>query len=266
MNAIAITAFKGGVGKTTVTANLGAALAERGHRVALVDMEPSANLSLMFGYGRNDVLELGRSTVDVLRGDCTFDEAAAPIDPVVSERTNQKIRENLRIIPSLTELQDVNNELVTKPRGEDAMGRALRASTSFDWALFDCQPGNSYLTINAIVAAKHILVPTKPHEQTSIEGIAQVAEIVRALGQVEIPAEIIGVLSTHVDRRDRAYKDNIEQLDGIDVLLPVELPYRKNVTTVQNDRPYFLAHPNHINSDLFRQVAIELEKSMEAAQ
>lgn len=263
MKAIAITAFKGGVGKTTVTANLGAALAERGHRVAVVDMEPSANLSIMFGYGRDDVLELGRSSVEILRGECTFDECAVSIEPVVNNRTDPRIRENLKLIPSLTELQDVNNQLVTQPRGEDAMGRALRASTAFDWVLFDCQPGGTWLTLNAIVAAQNVLVPVKPQEQQSIDGIATVAEMVHGLGQYEISAEVIGVLRTHVNRADRAYKDNIGQLEGIDIVLPVEIPLRKNVTTVQNDRPYFLAHPKHMNSDLFRQVAIELERATE---
>lgn len=264
MRAIAVTAFKGGVGKTTVTANLGAALAERGHRVAVVDLEPTANLSLMFGYGRADVEELGRSSVEVLRGECSFDEAAVGIEEISDQRTSKSVRENLKIVPSKVELQDVNNELILKPRGEEALARAVRASTNFDYVLFDCQPGGSYMTINAIVAAGNILVPIKVHEQVSIEGLAQVAELAQGLEDLGIPARITGILRTHVDHRDRAYKDNAEQLVGIDTLYDAEIPAQKKIVNIQNDRPFFIAKPNDLTSDLYREVAIETERRLEA--
>jgi len=136
---IAVLNQKGGVGKTTTVANLGAAIASRGHRVCLVDLDPQAHLTLHFGVepGAGDV-----SVYDVLTGNAELD--AALVD----------VRENLQLVPADIDLAAAEVELVTTVGREQVLADALgRSGVACEFVMIDCPPSLGLLTLNALAAA-----------------------------------------------------------------------------------------------------------------
>src|SRR5262245_765161 len=163
---------KGGVGKTTTTANLGAALARRGKRVLLIDMDPQANLSLHLDV---DVHRQMASIYGVLRGEHSIVKA------LLGTRT-----ENLDLVPSNIDLSGVEIELVNEVGREmilrDALARdeELRAR-GHDLAIIDCPPSLGLLAVNALTAADSVLIPVQA-EFFALQGMGklmQVVELVR---------------------------------------------------------------------------------------
>ncbi len=146
---IAVTNQKGGVGKTTTTINLGAALAAEGKAVLLVDLDPQGNCSTGLGV---DVANRKRTTYDLL-----VDEA--PIADVVM---NTGV-EGLFLTPATTDLSSADIELVSNEKRSFLLHDALRdpgiEDLGFDYVLIDCPPSLNLLTVNAMVAADSVLVP-----------------------------------------------------------------------------------------------------------
>ena len=137
---------KGGVGKTTTTANLGAALAAAGKRTLLVDMDPQSNLSLHFGVEADE----GRPSSTSL---------FAP-DPPRIEACIVEGRQNLSFIPADTELALVEGELAGRQDVQAVLRDALRrVHDRFDAILIDCPPGLGVLSVNALTASHEVFVP-----------------------------------------------------------------------------------------------------------
>ena len=140
---LAIANQKGGVGKTTTTINLGAALAESGARVLLIDLDPQGNASTGLGLdqSRRDV-----TTYEFLLGDAAPDDAIQP-----------SAVENLSVIPSTTDLSSADIELISNEKRSFLLHDALRQlamdSFGFDYILIDCPPSLNILTVNALIAA-----------------------------------------------------------------------------------------------------------------
>ncbi len=138
---------KGGVGKTTSTINLGAALAECGRRVLLVDLDPQGALSAGLGVAHHD-LELTVHNLLV--------EPRADTDDVL---INTHI-ENLDLLPSNIDLSAAEIQLVSEVGREQALGRALYPVLErYDYILVDCQPSLGLLTVNALACADSVLIP-----------------------------------------------------------------------------------------------------------
>jgi len=143
MARIALINQKGGVGKTTTTFNLGAALARRGFRVLLVDLDPQAHLTYHAGIAAH---ELELTLLDVLTGEATLSE-------VVCLRNEQ-----LHLVPSNLGLSRAQ-KVLTEPGSEFLLREALEGHDGYDFVLMDCPPQLGILSINALVAARHVLVP-----------------------------------------------------------------------------------------------------------
>ena len=144
---IALANQKGGVGKTTTTINLGAALAERGKRVLLVDMDPQGALSVGLGMNPN---ALDHTLYDLLM------ESELDQSKVIA---NTKI-ERLDLLPSNIDLAAAEVLLVGEVAREQALARVLRPLRSrYDFLLIDCPPSLGLLTVNALTAADGVLVP-----------------------------------------------------------------------------------------------------------
>lgn len=157
---IAIANQKGGVGKTTTTVNLGAALAEHGKRVLLVDLDPQANASTGLGINPR-AIEF--SMYDVLLGDTPLEDTIEPAADV----------EGLFVAPSSLDLAGAEIELVPGFNRERRLVGALAPiQDDYDFVFIDCPPSLGLLTINALVAATEVLVPIQC-EYYALEGVGQ---------------------------------------------------------------------------------------------
>ena len=188
---IAVANQKGGVGKSTTAVSLGAALAELGKRVLVVDLDPQGNASTGLGI-RHEAREV--TVYDVLAAEAPI-EAAIVQTPV----------ENLFAIPSTIDLAGAEIELVSQFSRELRLRKALEPLTAgaFDFILLDCPPSLGLLTVNALAAADELIVPIQC-EYYALEGLGQLLRNVRLVQQnVNQGLRLTGIVMTMFDPRTR---------------------------------------------------------------
>ncbi len=185
---VAIANQKGGVGKTTTAVNLGAALAELGQRVLLVDCDPQGNATSGLGIDRRRV---ERSVYDVL-----LDDVPAAL------AVRQTVVPGLAMLPSTLDLAGAELELVAASARESRLRDALQPQRAeFGWVLIDCPPSLGLLTLNALVAADSVLVPIQC-EYYALEGVGQLMNTIQSVRRNMNPQlEIEGIVLTMFDAR-----------------------------------------------------------------
>ena len=189
---ISVANQKGGVGKTTTTINLGAALADEGYNILLVDLDPQGNASTGLGIEPDDRTY---TTYDLLLDD-------APLSNVI----RKTLVEGLLIAPSTTDLSSADIEMMSSEKRSFLLHDALRQPAiddyELDYILIDCPPSLSLLTVNAMVASDSVLVPLQS-EFFALEGLSQLMLTIREVRQTANPnLRIEGVVLTMYDGRN----------------------------------------------------------------
>ncbi len=197
---ISIMNQKGGVGKTTSTLNLGAALALQGRRVLLIDLDPQANLT----HGLN------RSAADLSQ--CIY-ELLIGQKPDVRAIIQHTEYERLDLLPSHIDVSGAEIELVPMIGRETRLKRSVDLlRKEYDYILIDCLPALSLLTVNALVASDEAVVPLQAHP-FAMEGLGKLFEVVGMIREALNPGlAVTGVLVTLFDGRTNVSRETLDRL------------------------------------------------------
>ena len=212
MKVLAIANQKGGVGKTTTTATLGALLAGRGHQVLMLDLDPQASLTRSCGVEEAQ----GRGLAEVLGitddGELTLAQIAVNVRP------------GLDLAPSSIALASTEIGLTVRMNREQVLKRSLAVVRGYELAIIDCGPSLGLLVVNALAAADAVLVPTLA-EQMAVYGLGLFLETVAKVRRAMNPGlAILGIVPTMVDRRLLHHRAALEAMRGAGLpLLPVTI-------------------------------------------
>ena len=202
MRTIALMNQKGGVGKTTTTVNLGAALAEAGKRVLLVDIDPQAHLTINYGLEPSQDLH---SLYDVLVEEMQIRQAIRPLSDRVS------------ILPSSIDLAAAEIELVSVLGREMLLKKRIEAAGiagDFDYLLLDCPPSLGLLTINALATAGEVIIPMLPHF-LALQGMAKLLETIQLVNRRMNPQlKVCGIVLTMFDPQVKLSSEVVGELNG----------------------------------------------------
>jgi chromosome partitioning protein len=191
---ITIANQKGGVGKTTTTVNLAAALAATKRRVLLVDMDPQGNATMGSGVDKNS---LGISVCDVLLGDSTVAETRISLPEV-----------GFDILPANADLTAAEVQLMNRIGREKQLALALvPILNEYDYILIDCPPSLNMLTVNALVAANGVVIPMQC-EYYALEGLSSLLDTIDQIRiSVNPDIKLEGLLRTMYDPRNNLAND-----------------------------------------------------------
>jgi chromosome partitioning protein len=245
---IAVANQKGGVAKTTTVHTLSAALAERGRRVLMVDLDPQACLTYENGF---DPDHLEATVHDVMLG-------RAKIAEVIVDAGD------MDMVPSSIDLAGSEIHLLTKTGREFVLGRALKSvSNDYDYVFIDCAPSLGILTLNGLTAATHVLIPFQA-ETLSHRAVGQLLETIDDVRVYTNPdLEILGAVATMFDARTNLSKrvlEEVSEMHDIDVI-PPPIPRSVKVAEAPGRGRSVLTHARRSKSAVaYRDLAGEIER------
>ncbi|WP_330998284.1 ParA family protein [Georgenia wutianyii] len=246
---IAMCNQKGGVGKTTTTINLGAALAEYGRRVLIVDFDPQGAASAGLGINAN---ELDRTIYSVLM------EPRSDVREIICETSV----EGLDIVPANIDLSAAEVTLVTEVAREHALTRVLRpVADDYDVVLVDCQPSLGLLAVNALTAAHGVVIPLEA-EFFALRGVALLMETIDKVSERINPRlQLDGILVTMYDGRTLHAREVLERVrEGFgdrvfDTVINRTIKFPDATIATE---PITTYAPSHPGAEAYRRLAREL--------
>jgi chromosome partitioning protein len=196
---IAVSNEKGGVAKTTTTLSLGAALAELGHRVLLIDLDPQANLTLALG------IELGES-------ERTSSNILIEAAPLLSAARATQV-ENIDLIPCNSRVEAAEQYLPMRTGYISTLRRSIQNAgpLAYEYMLIDCPPALGAITLNALSAADLLVIPTQA-EYFSAYALRNMMNMIRRVRHETNSDLAYRILVTMFDRRNRTHRNISEQL------------------------------------------------------
>jgi chromosome partitioning protein len=212
MRIIALMNQKGGVGKTTTTVNLGAALAEMGQSVLLLDLDPQSHLTINYGI---EPAADKPSLYDVL------------VDEMPLKDALHKLSDKISVLPSSIDLAAAEIELVSILGREMILKKRLEAAgESFDFVLLDCPPSLGLLTINGLAVANEVIIPMQPHF-LALQGVGKLLETVQLVNKRMNPAlRVSGIALTMFDSQAKLSNEVVFDLQRfIDEAKGTTLPW-----------------------------------------
>lgn len=244
---ISVVNQKGGVGKTTTVASLGAALAEKGQRVLLVDLDPQGGLTFSLGIDPEDV--------DVTVGDVLLGTHRADDAIVVTE-------DGLHLLPSNITVTQAEEGLVSRTGREQRLRVALdKVAGQYDWILIDCPPTLGVLTIGALSASDEVLIPLQA-ETLAHRGVGQLLETIEDVkAYINSGLTIRGVLPTMYDGRTRHAQAVVEAIGSTYDLPILEPAIPKSIKFAEAPAigsSILLTSRTHKGAEAYRQVAASL--------
>jgi chromosome partitioning protein len=245
---LAVVNQKGGVGKSTTSVNLAAALGEMGERILLVDLDPQGNATSGFGLNRNQ------------RDLCIYDAllGETPISSIIEPSQV----ENVFVAPATIQLAGAEIELVSAMSREGRLRVVLQpVLEDFDFIIIDCPPSLGLLTVNALTVANGLVVPVQC-EYYALEGLSKLLDSVRLVKTHLNPTlDIFGAVMTMYDSRTKLSQQVVEEVRDFfgervfDTLIPRSV---RIAEAPSHGMPVTLYDPTGRGSEAYRQLAKEV--------
>jgi chromosome partitioning protein len=253
---IALCNQKGGVGKTTTAINLGAALAEYGRRVLIVDFDPQGAASVAVKAVTKE-------------NDPTIYDALMRPDVAITDVIRPTAVEGLDIAPANIDLSAAEVQLVGEVARENTLARTMRpVEDSYDVILIDCQPSLGLLTVNALTAAHGVVIPLET-EYFALRGVALLVETIsKVADRLNPKLKIDGIVATMFDARtlhSREVLERVHQAFGSQVFSTVIARTVKFPDASVAAESILTFAPSHVGAQAYRQLARELIHRGDAA-